>query len=94
MGNTVGSASTNFCNFFSNEKDAYILGLFCADSYWWTSSIGLSNTDSELIKIFKRFLRKHFSERRIKFNRNHLFVNSRPLLREFRRAKANLESLK
>ena len=94
MGNTVGSTSTNFCNFFSNEKDAYILGLWCADSYWWASSIGLSNTDSDLIEVFRKFLKRFFPEKRIKFSRNHLFVNSRPLLREFRKAKDNLESLK
>ncbi len=94
MDNTVGSTSTNFCNFFSQEEDAYILGLWCADKYWWSSSIGLSNTDSDLIRRFRKFLRKHFSEDRIKFNDNHLFVNSRPLLREFREAENNLERLK
>ncbi|MBU4481135.1 hypothetical protein KKH59_02350 [Patescibacteria group bacterium] len=94
MGNTVGSASTNFCNFFSKKEDAYILGLWCADSYWWSSSIGLSNTDPDLIERFRKFLGTHFPKSRIKFNRNHLFVNSRPLLREFRKAKDNLESLK
>ena len=94
MGNTVGSTSTNFCNFFSDEKDAYILGLWCADSYWWASSIGLSNTNPDLIEAFRKFLKRFFPEKRIKFSRNHLFVNSRPLLREFRKAKDNLESLK
>ena len=94
MGNTVGSTSTNFCNFLSNEKDAYILGLWCADSYWWASSIGLSNTDKDLIEKFRDFLRRFFPENRIKFNRNHLFVNSRPLLREFISAKNNLDNLK
>ena len=94
MGNIVGSTSTNFCNFFSNEKDAYILGLWCADSYWWSSSIGLSNTDSDLIKIFRNFLERFFQEDRIKFNRDHLFVNSRPLLREFVSAKNNLDKFK
>ena len=94
MGNTVGSASTNFCNFFSKEKDAYILGLWCADSYWWSSSIGLSNTDSDLINEFRKFLKRLFPEDRIRFNRNHLFVNSRPLLREFIAARGNLERLK
>ena len=94
MGNTVGSTSTNFCNFFSNEKDAYILGLWCADSYWWASSIGLSSTNPDLIEAFRKFLKRFFPEKRIKFSRNHLFVNSRPLLREFRKAKDNLESLK
>jgi len=94
MGNTVGSTSTNFCNFFSSEKDAYILGLWCADNYWWASSIGLSNTDPDLIARFRKFLRIHFSEDRIKFNDNHLFVNSRPLLREFIIAKNSLENFK
>ena len=94
MGNTVGSASTNFCNFFSNEKDAYILGLFCADSYWWASSVGLSNTDPDLIEVFRKFLKRFFPEKRIKFNRNHLFVNSRPLLREFISAKNSPDKLK
>ncbi|OGZ20492.1 MAG: hypothetical protein A2654_01555 [Candidatus Nealsonbacteria bacterium RIFCSPHIGHO2_01_FULL_43_31] len=94
MGNTVGSTNTNFCNFFSKEKDAYILGLWCADSYWWASSIGLSNTNSDLIDVFRKFLEKHFSKDRIKFNRHHLFVNSRPLLREFVLAKNSLNKLK
>ena len=94
MDNTVGSTNTNFCNFFSQEEDAYILGLWCADSYWWSSSIGLSNAESDLIERFRKFLRKHFPENRIKFNRNHLFVNSRPLLREFIFAKSNLNRFK
>ena len=93
MGNTVGSTSTNFCNFFSSERDAYILGLWCADSYWWSSSIGLSNTDAGLIERFRKFLKRFFPDSRIKFNRYHLFVNSRPLLREFIVAKDNLERL-
>jgi len=94
MGNTVGSTSTNFCNFFTKEEDAYILGLWCADSYWWASSIGLSNTDSVLIERFRKFLKRFFPENRIKYNRDHLFVNSRPLLREFISAKNNLDNLK
>ena len=94
MGNIVGSTSTNFCNFFFSKKDAYILGLWCADSYWWASSIGLSNTDIDLIEVFRKFLKRLFPENRIKFNRNHLFVNSRPLLREFRKAKNSLKKLK
>lgn len=94
MGNTVGSTSTNFCNFFTSKEDAYFLGLWCADSYWWSSSIGLSNKNSILLEAFRKFLKKFFPEKRIKFNRNHLFVNSRPLLREFVSAKNNLKKLK
>ena len=92
MGNTVGSKETNFCN-FENEEDAYVLGLWCADGYWWSSSIGLSNIDEDLIDLFRKFFRNIFPEERIKFNRCHLFVNSRPLLREFIRARENLSSL-
>ncbi len=93
MGNTVGSTNTNFCNFFSNEKDSYILGLWCADGYWWSSSIGLSNVDLDLINVYRKFFKNIFPENRIRFNRNHLFVNSRPLLREFISARKNLEKL-
>ena len=93
MGNTVGSTNANFCNFLKKEEDAYILGLWCADSYWWSSSIGLSNTDKDLIKRFNNFLLRIFPKERIRFNRNHLFVNSRPLLREFRLAKTKLSDL-
>ena len=60
MGNTVGSASTNSCNFFLDEMDFYILGLWCAEKYHRTSSVGLSNTEPELLIRFARFLRKHF----------------------------------
>lgn len=94
MGNTVGSTNTNFCDFFSNEKDAYILGLWCADGYWWSSSIGLSNTNSELINKFRKFLERNFTEERIKYNRNHLFVNSRPLLREFIAGRNKFQNLR
>ena len=93
MGNTVGSKETNFCNFFENEKDAYILGLWCADGYWWSSSIGLSNVDMSLINLFKDFFLRIFPKERIKYNRNHLFVNSRPLLREFLRGREILQSM-
>ncbi len=94
MGNTVGSTSTNFCNFFTKEEDSYLLGLWCADSYWWSSSIGVSNTDPDMIDKFRVFFRKFFPEDRIKFNRDHLFVNCRPLLREFFSAKNSLNKLK
>jgi len=90
MGNTVGSKETNFCNFSENEKDAYVLGLWCADGYWWSSSIGLSNVDMDLINLFREFFGNIFPKERIKYNRCHLFVNSRPLLREFLRGRENL----
>ncbi len=94
MGNTVGSTNINFCNFYSSCKDAYLLGLWCADGYWWSSSVGLSNTDENLIDQFRKFFIQNFDNERIKYNRHHIFVNSRPLLREFVLAKNNLEKLK
>lgn len=90
MGNTVGSTNANFCNFFEKQEDAYILGLWCADSYWWGGSVGLSNTDDDLIERFREFFLKIFPKERIKFNRHHLFVNCISLLREFREARKRL----
>lgn len=92
-GNSVGSSHTTFCNFREKAEDAYILGLWCADSYWWASCVGLSNKDGELIRRFRRFLESKFSSKRIKFSNNHIFVNSRPLLRKFILGKRDIEKL-
>lgn len=100
MDNTVGSANIDFWN-LKTKDDAYIAGLWCADGYQWTSSIGISNTDIDLIQKFKDFFLKFFPEARLKltiyypdkFKRRtkayHLYVNSRPLLRKFREFKNN-----
>ena len=47
-----------------------------------------------MIAIFREFLERFFPKERIKYNRDHLFVNSRPLLREFFCAKKNLYGFK
>lgn len=39
-----------------DADEAYALGLWCADSYWWSSSIGLSNVEPELVLRFAAFL--------------------------------------
>jgi hypothetical protein len=39
-----------------NADEAYALGLWCADAYWWSSSIGLSNVEPELILWFGKYL--------------------------------------
>jgi len=100
MGNTVGSANTDFWN-LKTKDDAYIIGLWCADGYCWTSSIGISNTDSDLIEKFREFFLKFFPVDRLKlmiyypdkFKRRtkayHLYVNCRPLLRRFKEFKDN-----
>ena len=48
-----------------------------------------------MIERFRSFLiGKGFPKDRIRYNRDHLFVNSRPLLREFVAAKKMLEKIK
>ena len=100
MSNTVGSANADFWN-LKTKDDAYIIGLWCADGYHRTSSIGISNTDTDLVEKFREFFLKFLPEDRIKlriynpdkFKRRatayHLYVNSRPLLRKFREFKDN-----
>src|SRR3989344_5854759 len=95
MDNTVGNSSTSFCNFPKSKEDYYILGLWCADGYHWTSSIGLSNIDLVLIQKFRNFLSKLFTKDRIKLDKYDtgkrryvgykLYVNCRPLLRIFKK---------
>ena len=99
MDNTVGSSSASFCNFPNSIKDHYILGLWCADGYHWTSSIGLSNIDRSLIQKFREFLSELFPEEKIKLHQYtagkrkyigyKLYVNCRPLLRSFKEFKDN-----
>ena len=99
MDNTVGSTNTSFCNFPKSTQDYYILGLWCADGYHWTSSIGLSNIDLILIKKFRNFLSGLFPKERIKLDQYRtgkrkyvgykIYVNCRPLLRIFKKFKDN-----
>ncbi len=51
MGNTVGSKFS-----FKTAEDFYILGLWLADGYWWSSSIGLTSVSPKLIGKFSKFL--------------------------------------
>lgn len=106
MGNTVGSLS----NLHQSSFGAYILGLWGADRYLRTSSIGLSNTNIALLKKSLEYLLTRFDKNRIrvrvygsnevyddfaefktsfcKGSKNkkpayHIYVNSRPFVREF-----------
>ncbi len=128
-GVVVGRLGTNFCDLHGTTENAYILGLWCADGYHRTSSIGLSNTNECLISVFHKFLSKLFPEDRLRlrvytnplfqdlnFGENlakrlgvaklsqlylrksveptiHVYVNSRPLLRTFTRARKNVNLL-
>ncbi len=100
MGNTVGSASVDLWN-LTTKEDAYIAGLWCADGYHRTSSIGISTVTMDFVEEFKTFFLKMFPKDRIKirvyepdhYKRRqrayHCYVNSRPLLRKFREIKIN-----
>lgn len=109
----------------SNEE-SYILGLWCADGYHRTSSIGLSNIRVKLIQRFKKYLLERLDEKRLRLRvylpqsfgnstsfKNfgvqnvsvlqmakakhpafHIYVNSRPLLREFKQKKRELSQMK
>lgn len=109
----------------SNEEH-YIFGLWCADGYHRTSSIGLSNINVDLIQRFRRYLLSRFDESRLRLRvyipesfggrvsldkfrvknvsvlkvtkaRNpsfHIYVNSRPLLREFQQRREKILEMK
>ncbi len=81
---------------FKTNQDYYCLGLWLADNYWRSGSVGLSSTNPILLERFRQFLRKVCPTRPIKeyvyypeegkkrklISRN-IFVNCRPLTREF-----------
>lgn len=50
----------------TNCESAYIFGLWCADGYFWSSSIGITNVDRPLVNRFARYLETMFPEERIK----------------------------
>lgn len=100
MGNAVGSANADFWN-LATVNDAYIIGLWCADGYHRTSSVGISTVTYDYVEKFKEFFLGMFPIERIKmriydpdnYKRRqrayHLYVNSRPLLRKFKEIKQN-----
>mgnify|MGYP001594832009 CR=1 FL=1 len=101
MGNTVGSTNTDFCDLKLTKEVAYIIGLWCADGYTRTSSLGFSNTNPDLIERFSRFLLELFPRRRLRKDvyypdnnkrrttAYHVYVNCRSLVRLFIKFKRN-----
>lgn len=111
MVNTVGSLS----KFLVDPEGSYILGLWGADRYFRSSSIGLSNTNVKLLVSTYKFLLKYYAPQRIRLrvygtvvpeelsniyvtfcskskhkkDAYHLYVNSRPLAKEFFYALSN-----
>ncbi|OGM11356.1 hypothetical protein A2V80_02370 [Candidatus Woesebacteria bacterium RBG_16_39_8b] len=75
-------------------RDYYCLGLWLADGYWRSSSVGLSSTNDHLHSIFIPFLKKmcptHIIKEHVYFpntgekrrlKARHVYVNSRPFTR-------------
>jgi hypothetical protein len=91
MDNTVGSK-----DLFKTPEDFYILGLWLADGYWRSSSIGLTSVSPALIKRFTNFLIRvapsHPVKERVyeviagskrRQRAVQVYVNNRPLTRLF-----------
>lgn len=52
--------------FVRDAAHAYALGLWCADGYWWSSSIGISNVEPELVLRFASYLSTTLSPERLR----------------------------
>ncbi len=91
MDNTVGSKAI-----FNTAEDFYILGLWLADGYWRSSSIGLTSVTPDLINKFCKFLikiapscpikkRVYFVKKGDKRKQTafQVYINNRPLTRMF-----------
>ncbi len=63
-GNTVGSWSTHFWKKY--PQHCYAFGLWCADGYHRTSSIGLTSVNAQFIKRFREFLLGEFPASRLR----------------------------
>lgn len=67
--NTVGNWNVHFWEKYKN--DCYAFGLWCADGYHRSSSIGITNVDARLVERFREFLLKDFSESRLRLRIYH-----------------------
>lgn len=89
--------------FFKTAEDFYILGLWLADGYWWSSSIGLTSVNPVLIDKFTKFLLRvapsHPIKKRIyevkagekrKQTAIQVYINNRPLTRLFMATKTEV----
>lgn len=65
-----------FCNFFESSKNAYILGLWCADGYHRTSSVGISTIDMRIANSFYDFFLNFLPKERIKLKLYYPWVSS------------------
>lgn len=50
----------------TDEFSSYAFGLWCADGYWWSSSVGITNINPELVIRFSALLKRFLSDERFK----------------------------
>lgn len=55
----------------TDEFSSYAFGLWCADGYWWGSSIGITNVNPELVIRFAVFLKRFLPNERFKLRVYH-----------------------
>jgi hypothetical protein len=55
-----------FDGFVRDAEHAYALGLWCADGYWWSSSIGISSVEPELVVRFGNYLMTELPQDRLR----------------------------
>lgn len=69
QGNTVGNWNVHFWEKYPD--DCYAFGLWCADGYHRSSSIGITNIDVRLVERFREFLLKDFPKSRLRLRIYH-----------------------
>lgn len=87
--NTVGNWNVHFWEKYPD--DCYAFGLWCADGYHRSSSIGITNVDVRLVERFKEFLLKEFPESRLRLRVYHPH-GLKPDAKLFRHLSANFVS--
>jgi len=89
MGNTVGNWNVHFWEKYKN--DCYAFGLWCADGYHRSSSIGITNVDVRLVERFREFLLKEFPESRLRLRMYHPY-GMQPEKKQFQHLSTNIVS--
>ena len=89
VGNTVGNWNLHFWEKY--KDDCYAFGLWCADGYHRSSSIGITNVDVRLVEKFREFLLKEFPESRLRLRMNHPY-GIEPDIKLFQHLSTNIVS--
>jgi len=89
LDNTVGNWNVHFWEKY--KDDCYAFGLWCADGYHRSSSIGITNIDIRLVEKFREFLLKEFPEQRLRLRMYHP-QGIKPELSEFQHLSTDIVS--